>query len=130
MQPYYILISYFPDMYLRNLFLVPSQSNQKPAEMLKHTFISLPVRLIVTGWGARGAVKRRSPCVWPQLISRNVVFYVMPRSPRTLCSSQQLINALNQTVSLWHPWACVCLCVPFASVHFWRHFQISAIKGC
>ena len=64
------------------------------------------------------AVKWRSPCVWPQLISCNVVFYVMPRSPRTLCSLQRLINTLNQTVSLWHPWACVCvsvwvcMCVP------------------
>lgn len=52
-------------------------------------------------------VKWRSPCVWPLLISCNVVFYVMPCSPRTLCSLLRLINTLNQTVPLWHPWACV-----------------------
>lgn len=57
------------------------------------------------------AVKWRSPCVWPQLISCNVVFYVMPHSPRTLCSLQPLINTLNQMVSIWHPWACLCICL-------------------
>lgn len=56
-------------------------------------------------------VKWRSPCVWPRLISYNVVFYVMPCSPRTHCSLERVINTLNQTVSLQHPWACVCICV-------------------
>lgn len=62
------------------------------------------------------AVKWRSPCVWPRLISYNVVFYVMPPSPRTFPSLQLPIDTLNQTVSLWHSWACVpacfvCVCV-------------------
>lgn len=57
------------------------------------------------------AVKWRSPCVWPRLISSNVVFYVMPCSPRTLCSLQQLINTLNQDTLIMTPMGmCVLLC--------------------
>lgn len=54
-------------------------------------------------------VKWRSPCVWPWLISYNVVFYVMPCSPRTLCSLQRVINTLNQTVIMAPMGICVSL---------------------
>lgn len=54
-------------------------------------------------------VKWRSPCVWPWLISHNVVLYVMPCSPRTLCSLQRVINTLNQTVIMAPMGICVSL---------------------
>lgn len=72
-------------------------------------FIAPAMRLIVTGLDHE-VVKWRSPCVWPRLISRNVVFLcdaMLSKDP--LCSFQRMIDTPDQTASLWNAQACVCV---------------------
>lgn len=91
MQPFYKM------MHVKSTFdfWVRAHQNCSQRHPITHTYLSTHATNCYR-LGHEG-VKGRSPCLWPQLISCSVVFYVMPHSPRILCSLQRQINTPNHS---------------------------------